>query len=133
MTHIYFENGRGIKVTSTSLSTRYKDEALAPIQSVQIGREPLLMGCISGFGLLAFGFQFGDLMHWHETVLLSCLGLIILAAGYSIAALRIGQYMHEKTVLWETIWTVQKVRKAIVEAKRQKPSDDVNGAIVLEE
>ena len=117
MTKIYYKNARGIKVTRTSLSTRYKDEALAPIQSVQTGREPLFIALITGLGLIIFCFQFGDLLYFSEQIVFTTLGLIILIAGYSIAALRVGQYMHEKTVFWGTIWTVQKVREAIAEAR----------------
>lgn len=114
---IYFQNSRGIKVTQETLSTRHKDEALTPIQSVQIGREPLIMGCISGLGLILFCYQFGDLLYLTEQITLVTLGFLILFAGYAIAALRVGQYMHEKTVFWGSIWTVQKVRHAISEAK----------------
>lgn len=114
---IYFQNARGIKVTQETLSTRYKDEALAPIQSVQIGREPLIIGAISGLGLILFCYQFGDLLYFSEQITLTVLGFVILFASYAIAALRVGQYMHEKTVFWASIWTVQKVRHSISEAK----------------
>jgi len=113
---IHFENKRGIKVTDTHLTTHYKDEALAPIQSVQIGREPLYISLATGFGLIAFCYQFGDLLFFSEQITMAGLGIAVLFGGYSIAALRIGQYMHEKTVFWGTIWEVQKVRKAVARA-----------------
>lgn len=119
----YFENSRGIKVTATMLTTRYKDEALAPIQSVQIGREPLFIALVTGLGLIAFCYQFGDLLYFSEQVALATLGFAILFAGYAIASLQVGQYMHEKTVLWHTIWTVQKVREAVAAAKRHQNNE----------
>lgn len=117
---IYFQNAHGIKVTHETLSTRYKDEALAPIQSVIIGREPLIIGAISGLGLILFCYQFGDLLYVMEQIILAALGLFFLFAGFSIAALRVGQYMHEKTVFWGTIWTVQKVRYSIAKAEQER-------------
>jgi len=113
---VYYTKG-SIKVTDTFLTTRYKDEALSSEQSVRVGREPLLIAGILGIGLTLFANRFGSLLYRHEQILLVCIGLGIIAGGYSIAALRIGQYMHERTVLWSTIGTVNDVRKAIGEAK----------------
>jgi len=132
MTKTYFENKRGIKVTETSLSTRYKDEALAPIQSVQIGREPLFMALITGIGLIGFCYQFGDLLYFSEQLTFAALGIVILFAGYAIAALQVGQYMHEKTVYWGTIWEMQKVRRAIAEAKDEAKGKSVNRVVDMD-
>ncbi|MBL4761021.1 MAG: hypothetical protein JKY80_09315 [Mariprofundaceae bacterium] len=126
----FFKNTRGIKVTQDTLSTRYKDEALAPIQSVRIGREPLIVGGICGAGLILFCYQFGDLLYFTEKLTITFLGILILVAGFSIAALRIGQYMHEKTVFWDNIWTVQKVRHAIAKAKQSVL--DNNSTVLIE-
>jgi len=124
---VYYSNGRGISVTKRCLRARYRDEALAPVQSVRIGREPLIIAGVVGIGLALFANRFGDLLFWHEQVMLVTAGLVILAGGYSVAALRIGQYMHEKTVLWSTIWTVSAVREAIARAKHEhnQPITDV--------
>ena len=113
----YFDNKRGISVTRNTLKTRYKDEALSTDQSVLVGREPLWFGIISGFGLIAFCYQFGDLLYLHEQITIALIGAAILVLGYSIAALRIGQFMREKTVFWHNIWTVQAVRRAIEKAR----------------
>jgi len=129
MTKIYFENKRGIKVTETSLSTRYKDEALAPIQSVQIGREPLFMALITGMGLIGFCYQFGDLLYFLEQLTFAAIGIAMLFAGYAITALQVGQYMHEKTVFWGTIWEVQKVRKAVAEARDQAKGKTIGSVV----
>lgn len=129
---IYYQNDRGIRVTARFLTTRYKDEALAPIQSVRIGREPLLIAGLIGGGLALFANRFGDLLYRHEQVLLVCIGLAVIGAGYCLATLRIGQYMHERTVLWATIWTVNAVRHAIVEAKQEETANEVQ-AIVIED
>ncbi len=114
----YFDNRRGLSVTDTTFSTRYRDEALAPIQSVLVGREPLWMSLVTGIGLVLFARQFHDLLFWHEQAILFALGAAILAAGYSIANLKVGQYLHEKTVLWSSIWTINKIRRAIKSAKQ---------------
>lgn len=127
---IYYSNGRGISVTNKFLHTRYKDEALAPVQSVQIGREPLLIAGVVGVGLALFANRFGDLLFWHEQAMLVLAGLLMVAGGYSIASLRLGQYMQEKTVLWSTIWTVNAVRKAIAKAKHSH-GEQPGGGIVL--
>lgn len=126
---VYYSNGRGISVTKQSLRTRYKDEALAPVQSVRIGREPLIIAGVVGIGLALFAYQFGDLLFWHEQAMLVFIGLVILAGGYSIAALRIGQYMREKTVLWSTIWTVSAVREAIAKVKHEQ-DQTVTGIVI---
>jgi len=115
---VYFNNGRGISVTEQYLRTRFKDEALAPVQSVQVGREPLMIAGVVGIGLALFASRFGDLLFWYEQVTLILAGIAVFAGGYSIASLRIGQYMHEKTVLWSTIWTIRSVREAIAKAKQ---------------
>ena len=122
----YYQKG-SLTVTEKFLTTRYKDEALAPVQSVQVGREPLMIAGIVGMGLTLFANRFGDLLYWHEQAVLTCLGLAIVAGGYSFASLRIGQYMHERTVLWSTIWTVNDVRMAIAKAKaiEQVESNDI--------
>lgn len=126
---IHYDNGRGISVTDTHLHTRFKDEVLAPVQSVQVGREPFMIAAIVGLGLILFANSFGDLLLFHEQVVLVLTGLSVLAAGYSIAALRIGQYMHEKTVLWHTVWTISAVRSAIAKAQ-QKQSAATSGVII---
>ena len=127
---IYYGNGRGIIVTKRFLRTRYRDEALVTGQSVKIGRDPLIIAGVVGIGLALFAKQFGDLLFWHEQLMLVAAGLVILAGGYSIAALRIGQYMHEKTVLWSTIWTVSAVREAIAKAKHD--DDQLISGIVID-
>ena len=129
---IYYQNSRGIKVTRQTLSTRYKDESLAPIQSVQIGREPLIIGCISGIGLMLFCYQFGDLLYSSEQITLTIIGCLIFLGGYTVAALRVGQYMHEKTVFWGTIWTVQEVRQAIDSAKRGTDKNSTSTLIEID-
>lgn len=113
----YYDNKRGIKVSTGTLSTRYKDEALAHDQSVLVGRDPLWFGCISGIGLILFCYQFGDLLFLHEKITIAVIGVVILILGYSIAALRIGQFMRERTVFWGSVWTVNAVRHAIFQAR----------------
>ncbi len=119
---VHYQKG-SIKVTDQFLTTRYKDEALAPVQSVQVGREPLVIASVVGIGLALFARQFGDLLYWHEQILLICMGLGLIVAGYSFAFLRIGQYMHERSVLFHNIWTIDAVRKAIASAKLKDKSD----------
>ena len=126
----HYKNG-SIKVTDQFLTTRYKDEALAPIQSVQVGREPLLIAGIVGLSLALFASRWGFLLYWHEQVILTCIGLAIIGAGYSIASLKIGQYMHERTVLWSTIWVINDVRKAIAKAKQS--NSDNHSVVMIEE
>lgn len=122
-TKVYFENAQGIKVIGNSLSTRYKDEPILTNQSVYVGREPLIIGGIVGLGLILFCYQFGDLLYWSEMLLITFIGAIKLFGGYSIAALRIGQYMQERTIFWHTIWTVQDVRLAIAQARNDMKSE----------
>ncbi len=129
--HTYFKRGH-ISVTAQYLSTRFKDEALAPIQSVQIGRDPLWMAGIIAVGLLLFANRFGDLLYWYEQCFLVGLGFITAIAGYCIASLQIGQHMRERTVLVSSIWTINAVRKAIAEAKRGN-NENMAHTIVLED
>ena len=126
---VYYTNGRGISVTGQYLRTRFKDEALAPVQSVQVGREPLMIAGVVGIGLALFASRFGDLLFWYEQVILVLSGIAVFAGGYSIASLRIGQYMHEKIVLWSTIWTIRSVREAIAKAK-QAQGEPSSGAVI---
>ncbi|EFO34076.1 hypothetical protein TRICHSKD4_0565 [Roseibium sp. TrichSKD4] len=125
-TKTYFENAQGIKVTNKTLSTRYKDEAILANQSVIVGREPLIIGGILGLGLILFCYQFGDLLYWSEMFLIISVSALILVGGYSIAALRVGQYMQERTIFWHTIWTVQNVRMAIARARNDMENETEN-------
>lgn len=126
----FYENGP-IRVTNKYLVTRYKDEALAPIQSVKVGRDPLWIAGIVGLGLIAFANRFGDLLLFHEQALLIGIGLITALAGFCIASLEIGQHMRERTVLIAPIWTIADVRKAISKAKHHERDASENGDIVL--
>lgn len=127
---VFFERG-SIRVTNKYLSTRYKDEALAPVQSVQVGRDPLWMAGIVGLGLIAFANRFGDLLFFHEQAMLVGIGLITALAGFCIASLEIGQHMRERTVLIAPIWTIAAVRKAIAKAKHLERESTENEGIVL--
>lgn len=118
---VYFERGT-IRVTNHTLSTKLKDEALAPDQSIRIGRDPLWMAGIIAFGLLLFANRFGSLLFWHEQVFLVVLGITVAAAGYCTATLQIGQYMRERTVLVAPIWTINAVRRAISKARHAQGS-----------
>ncbi|MBT8167600.1 hypothetical protein [Falsiruegeria litorea] len=127
---VFLEHGP-IRVTDKYLTTRFKDEALAPIQSVQIGRDPLWMAGIMGLGLVLFANRFGDLLFWHEQMMLVGAGVLAALAGYCVASLQIGQHMQERTVLWAPLWTVVAVRKAISQAKHA--SNDNSAAIIISE
>lgn len=128
---LYFKRGK-IKVTKRSLRTRFKDESLAPIQSVQIGREPLLIAGVIAVGLLAFAKRFGSLLFWHEQLALFGIGAALAILGYSFASLKIGQLMQERTVLWHTIWTIEAVREAIDEARNDVEETGPISAVILE-
>lgn len=126
---VFYERG-SISVTERTLSTMFKDEALAPIQSVQIGRDPLWMAGVIALGLLLFANRFGDLLLLQEQILLVGIGIVIGIAGYCTATLQIGQHMRERTVLVAPIWTINAVRCAISEAKHSQTNNLVDTIIV---
>lgn len=115
---VYYSDRYGIVVTERYLRTRHKDQALAPITSIRIGREPLFIAAALGAGLLAFAWRFGDLLYLHEAILLTLAGLGLLAGGHSVVSLQMGSYAHERTMLWGTYWTISRIRDAIIEARR---------------
>ena len=123
-TKTYFENAQSIKVTSNTLSTRDKDEAILADQSVIVGRKPLIIGGISGLGLILFYYQFGNLLYWSEMILIACIGALILFGGYFIASLRVGQYMQERAIFWHTILTVQDVRFAVAQVRNNMKNEN---------
>ncbi|MBP0614242.1 hypothetical protein [Jiella mangrovi] len=107
----------GVTVTARFLRTRLKDQALAPITAVRIGRDPLWLALASGLGLAMFGFQFGDLLYPGERAALMMIGVLLLAGGYAVASLHLGTPHVERTMLWADIWTIRKVRDALAEAR----------------
>lgn len=129
---VFYERGY-IRVTDQYLKTMFKDEALAPIQSVQIGRDPLWMAGVIALGLLLFANRFGDLLFLHEQFLLVGIGIVIGIAGYCTATLQIGQHMRERTVLVAPIWTINAVRRAISEAKHSQTNNLANTIITDDE
>lgn len=129
---VFYERGY-IRVTDQYLKTMFKDEALAPIQSVQIGRDPLWMAAVIALGLLLFANRFGDLLFLHEQFLLVGIGIVIGITGYCTATLQIGQHMRERTVLVAPIWTINAVRCAISEAKHSQTNNLVATIIADDE
>lgn len=128
---VFYENG-SICVTAQTLSTRFKDETLAPVQSVVIGRDPLWMAAVVALGLLLCANRFGDLLYWYEQVWLGVIGITVAAIGYCTATLRIGQHMRERVVLVAPIWTINAVRHAIAEARREN-TDKLAQTIISED
>ena len=120
---VLYENRRGVRVTDRFVSTKFKDEALAPVESVQVGRELLLIAIVCGGALLASAHRFRDLLYIEEQFALVCVAALMIVISACIAPLRIGRYAHEKTILWANIWTVNAVRRAIAKAKRETRSD----------
>ena len=114
---VFFDNKRGVKVTSRMFSTLLKDEDLSVIVSVRVGREPLYLTGVSGLALIGSAFALDDLLHTSEQMYLIVSGALLIAAGYALASLTIGTLFNEKTVWWHDYWTVQKIRKAIRHAK----------------
>ncbi len=129
---VFYERG-SIRVTDHYLITMFKDEALAPIQSVQIGRDPLWMAGVIALGLLLFANRFGDLLLFREQLLLVGIGIVTAVAGYCTATLQIGQHMRERTVLVAPIWTINAVRRAISEAKHSQTNNLVATIITDDE
>lgn len=126
---IYFKRGP-IRVTSTHLRTRFKDEPLLPDQSVIVGRDPLWLALLVACGLLMFSYSFSDLLFAFERVLLIGISALIASLGFGTATLQIGQYMRERTVLVAPIWTINAVRKAIATAKSERNMESVRGAVL---
>lgn len=114
---VFYDNKRGVRVTDSVFSTRTKDEDISAIVSVKVGRDPLYLAGISGAALGLFAFQFGDLLFPDEQIVLAAVGITLLVAGFSVASLTIGSQIKEKTVWWYDYWTVQRVRRAIRDAK----------------
>lgn len=115
--NVFFDNGRGVRVTSRTLTTRYKDEDLRVIRSVRVGREPFFIAAGCGAGLALFALSLDDLLLFREQLLLLVISAFLVAAGYSVASLKIGVYSFEKTVLWASYGTIRKVRQAIAKAR----------------
>lgn len=113
---VYYQRGP-IRVTSHTLTTRFKDEPLTPDKSIIVGRDPFWMAGVVALGLLLFANRFGDLLFWHEQILLVAVGITVAVAGYCTATLQIGQHMRERTVLVAPAWVVNDVRRAIAKAR----------------
>ena len=77
-------------------------------------------GCI---GLILFGLQFGEFLSSGEQMGLIAFGGLLIAAGYSVASLTVGTLFNDKAVWWHDYWTVQKVRRAIRNAKHVTATD----------
>lgn len=116
--HILYRDRRGVVVTTRYLRTRHKDQALAPITSVRISRDALYLALACGGGLALFAWAFGDLLFPGEQIGLAALAIALLAAGYSLASLEMGTYLHEKRMLVGDYWSVLRIRDAIMEARR---------------
>lgn len=114
---VFFDNKRGVRVTDRVFSTRLKDEDLSAIVSVKVGRDPLYIAGLTGIALGLFAWQFGDLLYPDEQIILITIGAVALASGFSIASLTVGTLFNDKTVFWYDYWTIQKVRRAIRDAK----------------
>jgi hypothetical protein len=114
---IFYAGRNGVTVTDRYFRSRHKDQALAPITSIRIGREPLCLSLALGLGLALFGVSFGDLLHFQEQLVLVTLGIVLVAGGYAVASLQLGTYVHERTMLWGDYWTVRSIRNAIIEAR----------------
>ncbi|MBM1556235.1 hypothetical protein JQV19_06175 [Sulfitobacter mediterraneus] len=127
----YYKHG-AISVTSDTLHTRFKDEALNSEQSIIIGRDPLWMAAIIALGLVLFVSRFGDLLYFREQGLLIGIGAFVALAGYSTATLHIGQHMRERVVLVAPIWTIHAVRRAIAKAKQDRRGRAA-GAVILDD
>lgn len=115
---IFYRDRRGVEVTGRYLRTRHKDQALAPITSVRIGRDAFYLALACGVGLALFAQAFGDLLHLAEQVALAGLAVAVLAGGYSLATLEMGTHFHEKRMLIGDYWSVRRIRDAVMDARR---------------
>lgn len=115
--HVYYRDRRGIQITSRYFRTRHKDQALAPITTIRIGREPLWLALAAGLGLALFAWRFGDLLYREEQLAFAAIGTLLLLLGWSIASLALGSFRAETTMLWGTTWSIRRIRNAIVEAR----------------
>ncbi|SMD14988.1 hypothetical protein [Rhizobium sp. RU36D] len=129
---VYYRDHNGIVVTDKYLRTKHKDQALAPITSIRIGREPLHLSLALGLGILLFAWRFGDLLYLHEQLAIAATACIFLTAGYSLASLQMGTYIHEKTMLWSSYWRVRKIRDAVIAARRNL-GDQAESAFIVED
>ncbi|MBS7537750.1 hypothetical protein [Ancylobacter lacus] len=125
---LYYSDRHGVRVSGTYLRTRHKDQALAPVTSLHVGRDPLHVALACGLGLALFALQFGDLLYMPEQLGLVGLGMAILVGGYSIATLEMGSYRHESRVLWGSYWRMLRIRDAIIEARQDRL--DVEGMVL---
>lgn len=121
---VFFDNKRGVRVTSRIFSTRMRDEDLKAIVSVKVGRDPLYIAGVTGVALALFAYQFGDLLYPDEQLAMLFGGAVLLAGGYSLVSLTVGTIFNEKSVWWSNFWTAQKVRKAIRDAKHVAGMED---------
>lgn len=121
--NIHYRNRRGVIVTDRYMRTRHKDQSLAPVTAIRIGREPLHLALACGVGLGLFAYQFGDLLYAGEQIILGCAAGLLLVGGYSIASLELGTMLRERRMLWSDYWTVRRVRDAIVKARSGQVGD----------
>ncbi|WP_147283786.1 hypothetical protein [Bosea caraganae] len=115
---IFYRDQRGVVVTQRYVRTRHKDQALAPITSVRIGRDAFYLALACGAGLALFAWAFGDLLFFAEQVGLAGFAVVVLAAGYSLATLEMGTHLHEKRMLVGDYWSVRRIRDAVMDARR---------------
>lgn len=115
--NVFFDNKRGVSVTERTFSTPLKDEDIAHIRSVKIGREPLYLAVTLSVLLILATVRFNGLLYPHEQMTIIGLCVVLIGAGYSIASLTIGTLFNDKTLFWFDYWTIRSVRIAIRNAK----------------
>lgn len=125
---VFFDNKRGVRVTNRIFSTRMRDEDLAAIISVKIGRDPLYIAGVTGLALALFAYQFGDLLYPNEQMAMLFGGALLLAGGYSLVSMTVATVFNEKSVWWSNYWTAQRVRKAIRDAKHVAAAEGARSA-----
>lgn len=116
-TKVIYQDRAGTSVTAAYLRTRHKDQALGPITSIRIGRDPFYLSLAVGVGLSLFAFGFADLLYVHEQLGLALAGAATVGSGYAVASLQLGTHLHERTMLWGAYWRIRRIRNAIIEAR----------------
>lgn len=110
---VFFDNGRGLKVTERTLSAPLRIEDINHLRQLRIGREPLYLAVVLCVPLLLCTVRFNALLYPHEQFAIVALCSLVLSLGFAIRPLIIGTLFGKEVFCWGDLWTLKKVMKAL--------------------
>jgi hypothetical protein len=85
---VYFQEGPFL-VTSELVRARNRTIQLSTIETVEIRRRLFLMALGLCAGLIGFALTFGDLLYWHEWILMVGLAAAVITISWNLATLSV--------------------------------------------